>query len=441
MKFFLILLISILLSMNIFGQKELLQSGPMVGYSEMHEVLLWVQTNASSQVKIKYWLQNNDSLTFWTNEITTDMETAFVAKLLADSVKHSSIYNYNLYINNQKVDLDYETSFQTQTIWSWRIEPPDFKFAAGSGAYISEEEFDRPGNPYGGDYQIYENILLQNPDFMLWLGDNVYLRQNEWNTWTGLIYRYTHDRCLTQLQALLASVHNYAIIDDHDFGPDDSDGSFWNKDMTEEAFKLFWANPSQYVSGLKSATTQFTWNDVDFFLLDNRYYRSPDNRTTGEKTQLGSEQLEWLKNAFNYSEASFKFIVIGGQFLNTAKNFETYSNYGFEKERNEIIEFIYDEDIKNVIFLTGDRHHTELDILEKKGKPVIYDLTLSPLTSGKAVYEKIEKNKNRIDSTFLIQRNFGLMEFTGTFDDRNMKITVFDSNGIELWNKIIEKQD
>ena len=94
---------------------------------------------------------------------------------------------------------------------------------------------------------------------MLWLGDNIYLREPDWNSWTGIIHRYTHDRATPQLQPFMASVHNYAIWDDHDFGPNDSDKSFWNKNLTLKAFKLFWANPSYGTGDIKGTTTSFQW--------------------------------------------------------------------------------------------------------------------------------------------------------------------------------------
>jgi alkaline phosphatase D len=36
-----------------------IQSGPMVGYSEMKEVMLWVQTQKPSKVKFVYWDKEN----------------------------------------------------------------------------------------------------------------------------------------------------------------------------------------------------------------------------------------------------------------------------------------------------------------------------------------------------------------------------------------------
>ena len=421
------------------AQEDLLETGPMVGYSEIHEVMLWVQTTESAEVKIAYWTKENNTKLF-TNTVLTSKNKAYTAHLLADKVEPGQQYYYSVFINNKEILLDYGTSFQTQKIWSYRTDPPNFKFAAGSGTYINEKEFDRPGEPFGGDYQIFTSILKKQPNFMLWLGDNVYLRQNEWNTWTGLVHRYTHDRSTPEIQKLLASVHNYAIIDDHDFGPNNSDNSFWNKEMTEKAFECFWANPSHCIAGLKSATTFFSWNDADFFLLDNRYYRSPNKLKADNKTMLGKEQLEWIKNSLVSSKANFKFVVMGGQFLNTAGNYETYTNYGFDKERQEIIDFIHTQEIENVIFLTGDRHFTELSVLKKDGFPTIYDLTISPLTSSGSNSGENETNELRIAGTLIYERNFGIIELSGTYKKRKITIRVYNSEGIELWNKTIEQE-
>ena len=113
----------------------------------------------------------------------------------------------------------------------------------GSGAYFNEARYDRSGNPYGDGYEIYSNMAKAGADFMIWLGDNIYLREPDWNSWSGIIHRYTHDRAIPELQEFLASTHHYAIWDDHDYGPNNSDRGYWNKNQTMEAFKIFWANP------------------------------------------------------------------------------------------------------------------------------------------------------------------------------------------------------
>ncbi len=426
------------------AQRDLLLSGPMLGYLTMHETVVWLQTRGPAQVQIAYYpLDQLGKITdtLWSDKIKTCKQKAFTAHIKLDQIKHDTKYKYDVFINGKKIKLDFLTGFKTKPLWRYHTDAPDFKFAASSGTYVRDPEWDRPGTPYGGGYEIYRSVYKKHPDFVLWLGDNVYLRQNEWNSWTGMVYRYTHDRQLAQLQPLLANTFNYAIWDDHDYGPNNSDGSFPFKQMSLEVFKLFWANPSYGVDGHPGAITFFNWNDVDFFLLDNRYYRDPDlMKTDGYKTQLGRAQLEWLKKALTFSEASYKVVVMGGQFLNTAGVYETYTNYGFDKERQEIIDWIYKQKIYNVIFITGDRHHTEMSVLKKDGEPTIYDITLSPFNSRPNKHAVNEVNKLRLPGTLVTERNFGIIEFIGPGKDRKVNITVYDVKGNEIWNYTINQE-
>ena len=148
----LILLFTIIFSFNyVFSQKNLLQSGPMIGYSEMLEVMLWAQTTKEAKVKIIYYNINKPDIKHSTNTVSTNKNNGFTAHLIADKLEPGQIYNYDLYINNKKISFDYKTQFKTQKIWKWREDAPDFSFASGSGTYINEEKYDRPGKGYGGN--------------------------------------------------------------------------------------------------------------------------------------------------------------------------------------------------------------------------------------------------------------------------------------------------
>ena len=178
---------------------------------------------------------------------------------------------------------------------------------------------------------------------------------------------------------------------------------------------------------------------LTFFLLDNRYHRSPNHRKTGARTILGEEQLQWLIDALSSSRAPFKMVCIGGQVLNTAGVYENYANHHWE-ERALLLNLIEAEGIKNVVFLTGDRHHTELSKYVNAKGNAIYDLTISPLTSGTGGPRDSEINDLRVDGTVVSQRNFGTLEFSGERTARELKMTVFDSAGQELWTKTIKAE-
>ncbi len=437
MRIWLVMTMLILGSATMQAQHPLLQSGPMVGYAEMMEAMLWVQTKSAASVQIAYWAAGQKSDTLLTNPVLTAKEQAYTAKLIADQVTPGQQYQYELRINGTRVKLDYPTQFRTLPLWQWRTDPPNFTLATGSCFYVNEEAFDRPGKPYGGQYEIFSSIYRQKPDIMLWLGDNTYLREPDWNTRTGIFHRYTHTRSLPELQPLLASVHHYGIWDDHDFGPNDADGSFIHKDKTLEAFKLFWPNPSFGVQGQMGITSAFQWGDIDFFLLDNRYHRSSNYRTTGQAQLLGDVQIEWLIDALKFSRAPFKLVAVGGQVLNSAKVYENFSNHPSD-ERERLLKRIEEEKIKGVIFLTGDRHHSELSKIVNKSGNTVYDLTVSPLTAGAARTEATEPNIYRVEGTFINKRNFATLHFSGPRTARKLEIKLFDTEGAIQWSKEIK---
>ncbi|MDP5172916.1 MAG: alkaline phosphatase family protein [Bacteroidia bacterium] len=416
--------------------RDLLLSGPMVGYTEMREALLWVQTNGSAKVQFRYQAQEEGAPVFATEPYFTRKEEAFTARFVCDLVKPGKKYAYRLLINDQEVQLPYELSFKTPPLWQYRTDPPEMNIALGSCVYINDTTFDRPGRPYGGGYEIFSAIHEKKPDMMLWLGDNNYLREVDFYSTTGIVHRYTHSRNVPEMQPLLASTSNYAIWDDHDYGTNDSDRSYREKNTTLAAFQLFWGNPS-YGLGHGGITSMFQHGDADFFMLDNRYFRTPNNRHDGPRTVLGEEQLQWFLDALVSSQSTFKFVMIGGQVLNTYEVFENYVNLA-PNERRKILDFIVEHKIKNVIFLTGDRHHSEMSMMERDGLK-IYDFTSSPLTSG--THDALnEPNLLRVEGSHVAVRNFGMMNISGPRLERKVRFSFHDATGKELWTYEIAAQ-
>ena len=419
--------------------QDLINSGPMVGYSTMQEVLLWVQTEERANVHFEYYEIDNPKVKFSTDKIETEKKNGYVAKLIADQVIPGKKYKYEVYINNYKIERNYAMEFQTQELWKWRTDPPDVKFIIGSCSYINEPKFDRPGKPYGSNFEIFNSINKKNPDFMLWLGDNTYLREPDWNSRTGFIKRYSHTRAFPELQPLLASTHHYATWDDHDYGPNNSDGSFWLKETASEIFKLFWGNPNYNVTGKGGITGFFQWSDLDFFLLDNRYHRTANNNLTGNRQMLGKDQIDWLINALSFSQASFKFVAVGGQVISNGVVYENYATY--PDERKYLLDKIREAKIEGVIFLDGDRHHTILSKMqETKNVYPLYDLTCSSLTAG-VNNDNEPYNSFKLEETFVNVNNFGMLNVTGPTNDRELTIQIFDKDGKELWIKSIKAND
>ncbi len=408
-------------------------SGPMPGYSECLEGIVWLQTDRSCNASMMYWKEDDPSGIHYSSEAIAEAKNAYAVDLIADQVEPGFTYRYRVLLDGKPTGVPDTLRFRTQPLWKYRTEPPDFTFATGSCAYINEPAYDRPGKPYGDGYGIFNSIADQHPDFMLWLGDNVYLREPDWGTWSGILHRYTHTRSTPELQRLLRGTHHYAIWDDHDFGPNDADGSFVNADLTTAAFDLFWPNPPSTAPGVGGITTMFSYSDVDLFLLDDRSFRVPPDVVTDTATMLGKAQIDWLIRALKYSDASFKIVACGGQVLNTGAVFENFATY--PRERKYLLDRLNEEGIPNVVFLTGDRHHTVLSKLDQASGLPAYDLTVSPLTSG--THEPKEENKLMVEGTLVVDRNFATLRFSGPRKERTLTITVRDASGRPRWEKSI----
>lgn len=324
---------------------------------------------------------------------------------------------------------------RTQVLWDFRMDPPPFTLLAGSCAFLNEAAYDRPGKPYGGEYGIFTTMAKEQPDLMLWLGDNIYLREVDFGSEAGYRHRYDQARALPELKELLAACPQYAIWDDHDYGPNDCDGAWVHKDWALEAFQAYWPNPSYGIADrVPGIATAFRYSDVDVFLLDNRWNRVNAGAKTLQSQVLGEDQMDWLIQALRGSRAPFKLIAVGGQVLSDAAIYENYANY--PEERQALLDRIAAEGIKGVVFLTGDRHNTELTRVELPGGLIVHDLTLSPLTST-AHDHTDEPNSLRVPGTMVGTRNYGVLEFSGPRKDRVLAIAVKDVTGAVVWERTL----
>lgn len=423
---------------SVSTKTSIVQSGPMLGYSDHREVLLWIQTKQKAQVSYRFWELDNPSKKRNSSKVETQKADGFVAKIIADSLLPGKKYGYQVFINGQEQKFNYPLQFQTLSLWLHRTDPPEMNFAVGSCAYVSEPFWDRPGKPYGDSMMVFETIAQQKPDFMLWLGDNTYMREGDWNSWGGMLHRYTHTRSLPELQPLLASTHHYSTWDDHDFGHNDGDRSFWNKEATSKAFDLFWGNPSWKVMGNGPVANTFSWGDCQFFMLDDRWFRAPNEMKDSTKAFLGQAQIDWLMDALTNSRASFKIIACGGQVINDAAYFENYATYPVE--RRYLLDRLAKSNIPGILFLSGDRHHAELSKLERPGMYPIYDLTTSPLTAG-THNPGNEPNTLRVPGTLYNGRNFSMMSVKGPLKDRVLTIKIISNLGKLIWERDIKASE
>jgi alkaline phosphatase D len=434
-----------------------LRNGPMIGYAGMAEVLIWVQTDAPADVKVAYWDQAAPDRVYLTDTIRTDKRAGHVAKCVADQVRAGRRYGYEVRIDGEPVAPRFRDahragpiplSFATPPNWRFREQghaPFDFTVGFGSCAYINEPEggYDRLNSrPYGGEYRIFEAIHDVAPDLFIWLGDNVYYREPDWSSRTGMIHRWTHDRSIPELRGMLATIPQYAVWDDHDYGPNDAGREFWHKELATEIFTLFHGNPTAGLPETPGIFTYFAWGDVHFYLLDNRTHRTVpviDPEPFGYPAQqLGKAQVDWLIELMKYNRgqsrssypSTFHVVAVGSQVLSPASR-DGLRRY--PQEWQYLFDRLVAEELHDVIFITGDVHYAEVSRLERAGM-VFWDITSSPLTAGPWAGHPSEANPYRHDvfpgeADRYGQRNFATLSFEGPLNARRAVLRYYDSDG------------
>lgn len=417
-----------------------IKAGPMAGTTEITETNIWVQTTGPAQVAVRYWMADQPAMVKVSPVIHTTESRYYTAQFTLSRLEYGTEYQYEILLNGTPQVFSYPLTFTTQPLWQWRTDPPELKIALGSCLYINDPHFDRPGEPYGGDPGILNTLAAQNPDMMLWLGDNIYYREADFYSESHLAYRFSHGRSVPELQPLLASTINIAIWDDHDYGPNNSDRSSRLREQALDIFKLFWANPGYGHGKTAGVFTRYQLGDVEFFLLDDRYHRAPNSLEAEDKPFLGKAQLQWLQDALLNSRAPFKFIVCGNQVTNTFAGYEVYARY--TSEYDQFMSFLQREKIEGVIFLSGDRHFTELLKTDRREAYPIYEFTSSPLTSG--TYSSLDEsdeytNPLRVGGTLVYQeRNFGILNITGPRKNRRLTMETYTADGTKAWSVSID---
>jgi len=282
---------------------------------------------------------------------------------------------------------------------------------------------------YTGDRneEIFAAIEDQKPDFFIWLGDNIYSKEPNWGNKKSMAKAYTKRHSTKPIASMFDVVRKqYAIWDDHDFGPNDADSSFSGKNISAKIFESVWNQTPVNLSVNGDIRWRMRNNEIALIGLDNRSHRGP----VGTQV-LGNNQLNWLRETLNmYEDARVIFIAIGSQVLNDAKVFENYSK--FPKERLEFLN-ICSESKSQIVFLTGDRHHGELNIKYVNNKRLI-DITSSPLTSSthNPSKKEIRKNTSLVKGSIVNVNHFNHVIWDG---ESNLLTEFIDINGNVIYKK------
>lgn len=392
--------------------KLMLFGGPLLGCVTDTGTRFWVRTVGPATVQAVVTPVGNVSAKKLTPLILTTADRDFTALLDIAGLKPSSKYTYDILVNGKKLYGDAAPTFQTSPR---RGQAAKFDVGFGGGArYVPENE------------RIWDTIASHKPAAFLFLGDNVYIDLPESRTQQRV--HYYRRQLRPEFQRLTASTASYAIYDDHDFGVDDCAGGLdpfkpaW-KVPAWRVFRENWNNPA-YGGGEQNPGCWFDFSigDVDFFMLDNRYYRS-----FKDGTMLGPVQKQWLLKRLKASKATFKVLASGVLWTEHADKGGKDSWWGVPEEREEIMSLIDREKIGGVILISADRHRTDVYRIARPQGYDLYEFETSRLTN-------LHKHPTKKEALFSYNQGqfFGMLgfDFTQTEPEMTFRCITIDSKTV-----------
>ena len=408
-------------AVNWTGKARVLQ-GPMLGPATATTASVWLRGTAGSALGVRATSPAGEVVT--STEVTVVEDSDFCAVARLDGLEPDTAYTYEVLVDGQPDP--YLLDFAPYSLRTAPAESARFKVAFGSCAKFQDD----PIQP------IWTAVEASRPDLFFWLGDNIYADTLHDHVMSE---DYRRQRSVVSLQNVIRNVPSLAIWDDHDFGLNDHDARNPGKDMSLEIFKRYWANPSYGLGEAPGVFFQYSFGGVDFFFLDVRYYRSPNEEPdSNSKTMLGRAQMDWLEDALRRSQAPFK-VLISGSGWTKAKGPIGDAWSAYLTERDRLFRFITRNEIPGVLLISGDTHVGEANCIpwSEQGGYDFYDFVSSPLAQKPEGGSWLERRPEvRLRQVYYRTNNFGELSFDMTLDDPAVTFRLRDTRNQSVWRPI-----
>jgi len=397
-----------------------LMEGPMVGTTTADSITFWGRASGEFDVAVEYSTDRNLANAVTSAPARATAASDHTVRVTVAGLAPATRYYYRLLVDGIP-DRYRLTPFSTRTAPAGAAP---FRLAFGSCA---RHQLD-------AEQPIFRAIAAAEPDVFFWLGDNIYADSaSEW----VFAEDYRRQRSVATTLPVMRSVPQLAIWDDHDFGLNNSDVTNPSREASLAAFRDYWANPASGLADAPGVFFQYAYGGVDFFMLDGRYYRTPNKTLDGpDKTLLGKRQGEWLRETLKASRAPFKVIACGSGW--SAEDGPTGDTWAaFLTERDALFDFIRDERIEGVFLLSGDTHFGEVNCIpwSAHGGYDLYDFVSSPLAQMTGTSFLDAEPEVRIRLPWFRSVNFGLLDFEWEPEPK-VTFTLRDLRGDSAWEPV-----
>lgn len=286
---------------------------------------------------------------------------------------------------------------------------------------------------------IFRTMAADQPELLLFTGDNIYADTDDMEVMRKKYQTLASNEDFDQLRNTCRVL---ATWDDHDFGVNDGGAEYPRRADSQREFLGFWGVPADSprrdrVGVYDTETFGPKGKRLQVILLDTRYFRSPlkkgPRRVGGPyypdadpgKTMLGETQWRWLEELLR-QPAEFRLIVSSIQFVPSDAGQECWAN--LPRERNRLLKLIESTRAEGIVFISGDRHWSELSMLADETPYPIYDVTCSSLNQ---LHERGTPTENlyRMEKPTYHRENYGLLTIDWDSPDPKLTFQIRDVKG------------
>ncbi len=200
-------------------------------------------------------------------------------------------------------------------------------------------------------YDLFDRMAAHTPDFFLSLGDFPYADGATTLAQYREFYRVVRaDRRFVDFARHVAFL---PVWDDHEVRND------W--DATASAAEVtsgtaVWQQSFPVPDGAQEIYGAWRYGSaVELFVLDTRSHRDANATVDSPaKTMLGQTQRDWLQSALLASTATFKIVCTSVPLRHGRAGKDNWN--GFVHERRDLLQWIAESGVENVVFFAGDHH-------------------------------------------------------------------------------------
>ncbi len=346
-------------------EPPLLRAGPLVGYAGHGAATIWVAPLAAGATLEVAYSAVGPAGDERRVAVPAPAPGAVGTSVRLDGLAPATTYRYRVLVGGRADE---------GTSGTFRTGPAPGRRFRGTFGVVSCMNVRRYASQIA-----WTELAAKGPDLLLPLADNIYA-----NSTTPSVIRdwYVAQRQVPEYAALLRATSSLAIWDDHDFGANDSDGTLRGKEASLEVFREIWPNPGCGTAETPGVFHRTSFGDVDLFLLDGRYHRSPNGaKDDAAKRMLGDAQFEWLERELRASRATFKLVASGSTISAGLKDCWLL----YTRVRDRLFDLTHE--VPGIVFLTGDLHQSfvvRLEAGKKKAGYPIYEVVSSGVAVNRA---------------------------------------------------------